>query len=183
MRKRNILVVVPIIIKIDDNGEIWIHTQMRRIMNPAYDTFYDGTIETCGETVEQGENIIDAVIRGCIEELGAPNLQLKFIGDKGELFKSTEKDLIHGLKPYYFVSQLIGPQFWYGPVFPVIVPPDFQPNPSLSDGEASDFAWKRPNEITSLIESSPELFMGLHLPAFLRICQDIRLNKLLPKST
>lgn len=85
-------------------GEIQIHTQNRQVVNKDYDPLYDNTQETCGETVNDYENIIEAAIRGCQEELGCPDLiPEKIIGGDGKVFSTRPEDEILGLAPYYAV--------------------------------------------------------------------------------
>lgn len=153
---------------------IQILTQLRLVQNKKYDSLYDKTYEAIGETLNQGEGVIDALLRGVAEECGQPDFKPVSIGDPkdqtiwitGKTIWTTGKgDQIGCLEPFCFVQQMGPPQPWIGPVFLIEVPSDWEPDHSKSDGEAGEPRWWDPSELLRQIQRTPEKFMGLHLPA------------------
>ncbi|MBI2635368.1 MAG: NUDIX hydrolase [Parcubacteria group bacterium] len=171
-------VAIPVVVKVDNDGVTWVHTQTRRVINKDYDPMYHGTQETCGETVYDYEDIITAAIRGCREELGCPDLiPEKVIGADGEFFSTRSEDKILGLKPYYLVQQLKGPQPWMGLGFIVVISPDIEFHLD-NDGEVSAHRWWRPIELLKNLQEKPDNFMGLHYPILIKVCQDFMEGKI-----
>lgn len=181
------VVAIPVVVRFHPEHGWQVHTQKRHVINKDYDPLYDNTFETCGETAKEGESIIETALRGCFEELGATKEESeKFelidpeIGDffTGEFYTTGKKDPdgnqdeILGFAPIYFVQQLSAPQPWIGPVFIVQVPPDFEPRQD-KEGETAGHQWWNPTELYDLIQSAPEKFMGLHLPAIKKVCEQI----------
>lgn len=171
-------VAVPVVVRKHEKHGIQIHTQTRRVIDKKYDPLYDGTEETCCETLEDWESIVDAVVRGCREELGSPDLKIeRIIGAEGETIHTRPEDEILGLKPYYFVQQLSGPQPWIGLGFVVVVPEDFEPKPD-AEGETSAHRWWNPKDLLRELLKNPSGFMGLHYPVLLKVCEDLIGDKL-----
>ena len=171
------VVAVPVILRQGSCG-IEIHTQTRHVINKDYDPLYDNTYETCGETLEPGESVISAALRGCAEEMGVPDFQpQKLIGADAKNYNTRDEDEILGFEPYYYVQQMRGPQPWVGLVFIVVVDSDFEPRLD-KEGEVSAHQWWAPAELYTLLRNSPEKFMGFHYPALLKICSDILEGKL-----
>jgi len=81
------------------------------------------------------------------------------------------EDEILGLKPYYLVQQLKGPQPWMGLGFIVIVSSDIEFHPD-SDGEVSAHRWWKPEDLLKDLWENPACFMGLHYPILIKVCQD-----------
>ena len=166
-------VAIPVVIRKHKKHGIQVHTQTRHVINKKYDPLYDNTEETCGETLKDWESMIDAAIRGCREELGAPDLVIKqIIGAGGDIFSTKPEDKILGLNPYYFIQQLVGPQAWIGLGFVVVVPDDFEPQQD-TEGETSAHQWWNPKNLLRELEQNPSNFMGLHYPVILKACRDI----------
>lgn len=173
-------VAIPVVVRKHKEDGVQVHTQTRHVINKNYDPLYDNTEETCGETLEDGESIIHAAIRGCEEELGSPNLFLiikEIIGAQGEAFSTRPEDKILGLKPYYFVQQLIGPQPWIGLGFVVIIPDDFELQQD-TEGKTSAHQWWNPVDLLKELQENPSNFMGLHYPVLLQVCKDIIKGKI-----
>ncbi|MDP1706928.1 MAG: NUDIX domain-containing protein [bacterium] len=166
-------VVIGILYRRRKNGQVQILTQERLVQNHDYDPLYDHTLEVMGETLHEGESVLDALIRGIQEECGVPEFEpLAICGADGkrlslaEITYSTGKDdYILEVEPFCFVQQLGKPQPWIGPVFLVHVDQDFEPDQSQNDGEAGEYKWCRPRELLNLISEDPGNFMGLHMPA------------------
>ncbi len=172
------LAAVPVVIRRHPVLGIQVHAQTRRVINKGYDPLYDGTEETCGETVNDWESIIDGAIRGVREELGLPDLQIvRIIGGDGEIFSTRPEDKILGISPYYFVQQLIGPQPWAGLGIVVVVPSgiEFQID---KEGEVSGHRWWKPEDLLKALQENPSTFMGFHYPVLLKVCQDIIAGRL-----
>ena len=168
------VVAVPVVIRgCQEAYGIQVHTQTRRVLNSDYDPLYHGTEETCGETLNKWESIIDGAIRGVKEELGAPDLEiLKIIGADAETFSTRPEDKILIIDPYCFVQQLVGPQPWLGLGFVVVVPSDVKFSPDKED-EVSAHQWWNPRKLLETLISNPERFMGFHYPVLLKACEDI----------
>lgn len=154
-------------------GKVRILTQMRLVQNKKYDPLYDQTWEAMGETVNEGESVIDALIRGVREECGAPDFSpLRIIGADGKTVWTTGKgDTILCCEPFCFVQQIGPPQPWLGPVFLVEVAEDFEPDRSKNDGEAGEPKWWSPKELFEAISVGPQNFMGLHMPALAKLSE------------
>lgn len=165
-------VVVGIVFKRDRIGFIRILTQLRLVQNKTYDPLYDRTFEAMGETIESGESVTDALLRGIAEECGKPGFKpLRIHGTGGKTVWTTgKKDSIVCCEPLCFVQSMGPPQPWIGPVFAVEVPSDFEPDHSKSDGEAGQPRWWTPKEMLSAIQHDPSRFMGLHMPALEKFC-------------
>lgn len=150
--------------------EYFIMTQLRKVLNKAYDPFYDNTWETMGETVEEGESVIDALIRGCREEFGLPDFKpKKIVGINGEWTTGRGDRYLH-CEPFCFIQSLGPPQPWVGPFFIVEVPEDFKPNYEIADGESTTCKWWRPADLENAIKEFPQNFMGFHAPALYKLC-------------
>ncbi len=168
-------VALPVVVRKHRKYGIQVHTQTRHVLNHKYDPLYDNTEETCGETAKDWESIIDTAIRGCKEEMGAPNLKIeKIIGGNGQTISTRpEKDLILEIPhPYCFVQQLVGPQPWLGLGFVVIVSDDFEPQQD-AEKETSAHQWWDPGLLLKELHENPSKFMGLHYPVLLKVCRDI----------
>ena len=125
-----------------------------------------------GETVEPGENIFEALIRGFREECGVPDFKPEIYGMGGKIWFSTGKgDSVQCLKPLCYLHNMGLPQPWSGPAFALQVRPDFEPNFNLADGEANAVKWWDPSELGKAIERNPQSFMGWHMPALLKLCE------------
>ena len=169
---QNIVGAVALIVK-KRGGTYLIMTQLRRVLNESYDPLYDKTWETMGETAQEGESVIDALIRGCREEFGIPDFTPKKIMGVGEEWTTGKKDKFIYLEPFCFVQSLGPPQPWIGPFFIVEVPEDFEPNYQRSDKEATSCKWWLPAELKKEIEEVPQSFMGFHVPALYKLCLTI----------
>jgi len=171
-------VAIPVVVRKHKEHGVQIHTQTRRVTNKDYDPLYDKTEETCGETLKDWESTIDAAVRGCKEELGSADLVIKqIIGAEGEIFSTRPEDKILGLKPYYFIQQLVGPQPWIGLGFVVVVPDDFEPKQD-AEKETSAHQWWDPVDLLKELQKNPSNFMGLHYPVLLQVCKDIIKGKI-----
>ena len=171
-------VAISVVVRKHKKYGIQVHTQTRHVINKEYDSLYDNTEEACGETLKPGENIIDAAVRGCKEELGRSDLKIeKIIGAEGKIFSTRPEDRILGLKPYYFVQQLAGSQPWIGLGFVVVVPNDFEPKLDV-EGETSAHQWWNPEDLLKELRKNPSNFMGFHYPVIIKVCEDIVGNKL-----
>jgi hypothetical protein len=169
-------VVIGIIIKRVE-GEMCILTQMRLVQNKSYDPLYDHTWEAMGETLEQGESVIEALIRGLGEECGCPSGAIQRIygnyGTKGHAWSTGKGDSIVTTDPFCFVQQMGPPQPWIGPAFIVEVSSDFEPENLKSEGEVGEYRWWTAPELQRAVSDHPEQFMGLHLPAYGKLCSAI----------
>lgn len=169
------LVVIAVIVKRLENDQIVIMTQQRLVQNHNYDPLYDGTWEAVGENVKEGENMIDALIRGIREECGKPDFRPERISMRQEIssmYTTGRGDSILCVEdPLCLVQQMGPPQPWVGPAFLVHVDRDFEPDQTKSDGEAGDHKWWRPKELIQAIHEEPESFMGLHMPALEKAAQ------------
>ncbi len=153
-------------------GGVQILTQLRLVQNKSYDPLYDRTWEAMGETLNPGESVIDALVRGVKEECGrtdfVPN---RIIGADGKVLWSTSKgDNVLACEPLCFLQSLGPPQPWFGPAFAVEVAEDFEPDHSKSDGEAEAPKWWGAKEMLDAIQRDPSQFMGLHMPALEKFC-------------
>jgi len=126
-------------------------------------------------TSSKKETVFDALLRGVREECGKPDFEPVAVYGGGfkkvePVTKSTGKgDIICEIEPYSFVQQMGPPQPWIGPVFLVEVSADFEPDHSQSDGEAGEAMWWDPDDLKRAIVQDPSKFMGLHMPALLRV--------------
>ena len=174
-------VVIGIVFKRAPSGALMILTQ-RRISNPLYplyDPIYGDTQEAVGETLKEGESVLDALMRGCAEECGHPDFSpLRIYGAEGRLTWTTgKKDTILCCDPFCFVQQMGPPQPWLGPVFAVEVSQDFAPDHSKSDGESAAPQWWTAAELRNAIADNPSKFMGLHMPAYEKFCDAVLAGK------
>lgn len=177
-------VVVAIICKRSTDG-FRIMTQMRRVKNPAYDPLYDNTWEAVGETLQPGEDVVTAVVRGIREECGMQVspwwirkdtddlTQQPRIEDQIDFWMTTRGDRIILREPFAFVQSIGEPQPWLGPVFLVSVPPSWEPNFAKGDGEATEHRWWKPKDLLEEMQLHPEKFMGLHAPALRLLTQKL----------
>lgn len=164
-------VVIPVVVKNSLSG-ILVHTQTRRVINKSYDSLYDGTQETCGESLKDWEGIGAAAVRGCREELGLPDLQPKIIGLEGQVFSTRpDQDQILWIpQPFCFIQQLQGPQPWFGLGCIAVVPPDCEPQQD-AEGETAGHKWWKPEELNERLKNNPSEFMGLHYPVLRQVCE------------
>ena len=180
--KLPIPVVVAVVVRRGPNGLPQVMTHIRDASWPGYDTFYNGTWEAVGERMESGENVFQAVARGCKEEIGLLNNDsfncriVDFEMCQWKMFTTGKEDYILALEPYIFLQQVEGPQPWIGPGFIVIVPDDFEPKPAT--GETSGHRWWKPEELLAELKQNPAAFMGLHLPLIKKTCEDILAGKI-----
>ena len=65
------------------------------------------------------------------------------------------------------------PQHWIGPIFVVVVDPDFEPNYDGGDGEAGPHRWWWPDQLLETMSEAPDLFMGPVIPALELLCKKI----------
>ena len=167
------LAVVGIAFKMMPEG-IRIMTQRRHVSNKSYDPLYDNTWEAMGETMEQGESVIEALIRGFQEECGDPAfLPRKIFGANAKIWTTGKGDAIQLTEPFCLVQSLGPPQPWIGPVFLVRVPRDWEPNIDRADGEAGDWRWWHAGDLLTEIERAPHNFMGWQIPALHKFCSAI----------
>lgn len=172
------LAVVAIAYKVTAQG-VRVLTQLRNVLNHEYDSLYDQTWEAMGETVERGEGVITALIRGCQEEWGINEVKILNPNSIESYTMTTgKKDASLYCQPRCFLQSLGPPQPWVGPVFFIQVPPEFEPDFTNADQEATEARWWEPDELSSAIANNPEEFMGWHLPAYQAICQDINHGQL-----
>lgn len=178
-------IVLGVVIR-KKNKQLEILTQTRQVINKEYDPLYDGTEEVVGETIKEGENVIETLIRGCQEELGSPELIIDRIigadssllwGIPGAFFTTGKNDKILGFTPYYFVQQLSAPQPWLGPCFVVQVEEGFEPQLD-KEKEVSAHTWWDPKVLLTKMENEPSGFMGLHYPFLIEVCRDVISGKL-----
>lgn len=156
-------------------GEFLIMTQLRHVLDPSYDPLYDNTWEAIAETLNPGEDLFDGLWRGIEEECGVPVLR----NSRPDTFTfSTGKgDLIISSFPLCMLQSVAEPQRWIGPAYPVKVPPDWKPDFSKGDGEATDARWWKPQELLDAIEKQPEQFMGLSAPALSHLAGKLLLDR------
>lgn len=156
-----------------------IMTNLRKVQNPEYDPLYDNTWEAMGETVEPGEDMITALIRGFREECGVPDFKpLEIYGAEEVTWSTGKGDTIQYLEPLCYLHGMGPPQPWTGPVFAVEVALNFEPNFDASDGEAIAVKWWDPVELRHEIKYHPKNFMGWHMPAFDKLCVKLLTKKL-----
>ena len=167
-------VVIGVLFRRNRMGFVDILTQRRIVKNKSYDPLYDGTWEAMGETVEEGESVIDALIRGVAEECGVPGFKPVQINGGGLVWSTDKNDRILASTPLCFVQSLGPPQPWLGPAFLVEVGGDFEPNQENNDGEAGAHRWWNPPDLEEAASKKPGSFMGLHLPALVAAAR--RLN-------
>lgn len=172
-RLANKLVVLAVVVQMRE-GRLQVLTQLRTVINQAYDPLYDGTQEVMGETAVEWEGPLDTLLRGLREELGTPGLgfdDLIIVGGGADSFTTHPgEDAITGITPYYYVQQVQGPQPWAGPVFVVRIPDNMEPQLD-TEGEVGGFKWWDPEDLLAELRAHPEHFMGLHFPALLKVCQ------------
>ena len=129
-------------IAVKQNPTIKIMTQLRLVKNKDYDPISDRTWEAVSETVEHGESITEALLRGFREESGDENfIPVRIIGQNsnswttGKQFDS-QQDLQECHRPFCFTQNLSIPQPWTGPCFIVEVSSGWEPRYEKGDGEA-----------------------------------------------
>lgn len=157
---------------------IRVMTQWRHVTHKSYDPIYDNTWEVMGETLEPGECIIYGLIRGCREGWGHPNfLPMKISGSDTEICWAKNGSGSVLTTPFCFIENLGPPQPWNGPVFLVQVHPEFEPNFTRADGEATKARWWEAQELLHEIETNPQIFNGWHAPALHKFVRDILTGK------
>lgn len=167
--KRIIPVVVGVLVK-EVQNTFQIMTQKRKVLNATYDPLYNNTWETVGESLNQGEDCISALLRGIEEECGRKVPITSVLGNSA--FWTTQKeDRIQFSQPFCFLQSIREPQLWFGPAYIVNVPKDWEADPANSDGEASDCKWWDPVKLLAATSQTPEKFMGFHLPALAKAAE------------
>lgn len=158
--------------------EIEIMTQLRLVQNPDYDPISNRTWEAIGETVNDGESVLNALIRGFREECGDENfLPLRILGSPTQW--STDKgDLEQLYTPICFIQNLSIPQPWAGPCHAVIVPDSWEPKYAKSDGEAGDHRWWSAEQLRRGLDHNSGAFHCFHYPAFMKLAEDILQRRL-----
>jgi ubiquinone/menaquinone biosynthesis C-methylase UbiE/8-oxo-dGTP pyrophosphatase MutT (NUDIX family) len=152
---------VGAIVERDNNGikEVLLSTRWK----PHADPVYSGTFEfPAGVLDKPYESVYDTVAREIEEEVG---LTLKAIKgeDKTKVYSPKGSDEIIAFRPFCCTQQLKDGKPWIGFVFIVEVE-DGEPKAQLS--ETKDAKWVAADEVKRLVESSPEQFFGLELPAW-----------------
>lgn len=153
---------VGAIIERDTNGakEVLLSTRWHA---GSYDSLYSGTLEFPAGTLDKPyESIYDAVAREIKEEVG---LTLKAIKgeDKTKIYNPKGSDEIIAFRPFCCTQQLKDGKPWVGFVFIAEVE-DGEPTSQLSENKNTK--WVAADEVKRLVESSPEQFFGLELPAW-----------------
>jgi len=152
---------VGAIIERDNNGEKEVLLSTR--WHAYGDPLYKGTLEfPAGALDKPYENIYDTVAREIKEEVG---LILKAIkgDDKTKIYSPKRSDEIIAFRPFCCTQQLKDGKPWIGFVFIAEVE-DGEPKTQLSENK--DAKWVAVAEVERLVESSPEQFFGLELPAW-----------------
>ena len=159
--------LVAIGIPVRFNGlEIEIMTQLRLVRNQDYDPISDRTWEAIGETVKEGESVLDALIRGFREECGDEQFMPVDILGAPTDWSTGKGDHEHLYTPLCFLQNLAAPQPWAGPCHVVTVPHWWEPDYSKSDGEAGDHCWWSAEHLKHELDHRRETFHRFHYPAF-----------------
>ena len=167
--KQIIPVVIAVLYKEVGPGNFLIMTQLRRVLNPAYDSLYDGTWEAMGETLKPGEDHISALLRGIEEECGQKVPE----GPPAVRHTTGKGDIIVSSLPFCVVQSIAAPQLWFAVCYKVQVLNDWEPDFSKADGEATEACWWKPDALKRAIEESPARFMGLHMPVLYKLAEEL----------
>jgi len=152
---------VGAIVERQNNGvkEVLLSTRWK----PHADPVYSGTFEfPAGVLDKPYESVYDTVAREIEEEVG---LTLKAIKgeDKTKVYSPKGSDEIIAFRPFCCTQQLKDGKPWVGFVFIAEVE-DGEPKAQLS--ETKDAKWVAADEVKQMVETSPEQFFGLELPAW-----------------
>lgn len=145
-------------------------TQKRHIHNKEYDPLYEGTWEAVAGLLKPGEECIETLLREVREECGTPITTSHVVGFQKKSWTTGKGNIAKGHQPLCMLQNLGEPQKWFGPAFLLKVPVDWEPNPSLADGEAGEWKWWVPGDLHNAIQKHPEQFMVPHIPALLLAC-------------
>lgn len=96
-------------------------------------------------------------------------------GDKTIRFQPSRLplDADPSYRPLCVVHNIGQPQHWLGPIFVVVVGPDFEPNYDDADGEAGPCRWWWPHQLKETMDEAPDLFMGPAIPALELLCEKL----------
>ena len=152
---------VGAIVERENNGvkEVLLSTRWHAHGDPTY----KGTLEfPAGTLYKPYESVYAAVAREIKEEVG---LTLKAIKgeDKTKVYSPKGSDEIIAFRPFCCTQQLKEGKPWVGFVFIAEVE-DGELKTQLSENK--DAKWIAADEVKQMVETSPEQFFGLELPAW-----------------
>ena len=148
--------VVSAIIERQRNGQIEVLVQTR--WKPERDPIYSGTLEIPAGSVDQYENVYDAVEREVFEETG-----LKVTGFKPDIRTKTyapKEDDCFAFVPFCCQQQLKGGWPRVGFVFLCSVE---EGELKAQDNENKDVRWMKKSELRKMFKETPEKIFTLQL--------------------
>jgi hypothetical protein len=163
-------VVVWVIYRETKRENYEIMTAWREIQNPGYDPMgiTDEVWESGGETLEPDEDELTALIRGIKDELAAP-IRPEWIQVRETVLTTKKGGQVIARSPLRYVESVREPHHWKGPAYAVKVPLNWKPDPKKGDGEAKEVKWWSLYELKKAIQTDPDQFMFLHLPAVVEL--------------
>lgn len=143
----------------DGTVELLLQTRWK----PDRDPLYSGTFEfPAGKMDIPFENVYDTLKREIMEETGLTLKQVKNDSQTNEI-SLRQNDLAFGFRPFCCVQQLRNGQPWVGFIFLCEVENNRLPIPKHD--ETKNPQWVNRDVVKELIQTCPEKFFSLELPA------------------